>query len=101
GWYMIGADALRDWIERGKKNRKVGFYEMFNRYGGNYTTIIPFDPKEKAQFYKKLITDVVRLNVSDKSKVNEIVAKALRKNEDTGEYSGLRRIDSLILLHTN
>lgn len=99
GWYMIGADALREWIERGKKNRKVGFYEMFNRYGANYTMLTPTDGKEKLMFYKKLVTDVVKANLKDKSKLNKIVAKALVKNEDTGEYSGLRRIESLLLLN--
>jgi len=99
GWYMIGADALRAWIERGKRNRKVGFYEMFNRYGANYTAITPTDNRERFDFYKKLITDVVKANLKDKSKLNTIVNKALVKNGDTGEYSGLRRIDSLILLN--
>lgn len=99
GWYMIGADALRSWIERGKKNRKVGFYEMFNRYGASYNTITPDDNKEKHAFYKKLITDVVKANLTDKSKLNIIVGKALIKNDDTNDYSGLRRIESLILLN--
>ena len=99
GWYMIGADALREWIERGKRNRKVGFYEMFNRYGANYTVLTPGDNKEKLQFYKKLVTDVVKGNLKDKGNLNTIVAKALVKNEDTGEYSGLRRIESLLLLN--
>jgi hypothetical protein len=99
GWYMIGADALREWIERGKRNRKVGFYEMFNRYGANYTVITPTDNREKLQFYKKLVTDVVKANLKDKNQLNSIVAKALVKNEDTGEYSGLRRIESVLILN--
>ncbi len=99
GWYMIGADALRDWIERGKKNRKVGFYEMFNRYGASYNTITPDDNKEKHAFYKKLITDVVKANLTNKSNLNTIVNKALVQSQSSGEYSGLRRIESLILLN--
>lgn len=98
-WYMIGADALREWIERGKRNRKVGFYEMFNRYGANYTVLTPTDAKEKHQFYKKLVTDVVKGNIKNKANINAIVTKALVKNNDTGEYSGLRRIDSLLILN--
>jgi len=99
GWYMIGADALRDWIERGKKNRKVGFYEMFNRYGATYNTITPDDNREKHAFYKKLITDVVKANLTNKANLNTIVNKALVQNTNSGEYSGLRRIESLILLN--
>lgn len=99
GWYMIGADALREWIERGKKNRKVGFYEMFNRYGANYTTLTPTDNREKLEFYRKLVTDVVKPNLKDKSKLNSIVNKCLKVNDDTGEISGLRRIDSIIILN--
>ncbi len=59
GWYMTGADALREWVERGKKNKKVGFYEMFNRYGANYTQLTPIDNRERKAFYKKLVTVMV------------------------------------------
>lgn len=99
GWYMIGADALREWIERGKRNRKVGFYEVFNRFGANYTTIVPFDNKEKLAFYRKLITDVVKANLPDKSRLNQIVAQCLVQDRDSGEISGLRRIESLLILN--
>lgn len=98
GWYMIGADALREWIERGKRNKKVGFYEMFNRYGANYTSLTPVDNQERVAFYKKLITDVVRANCTDKTKINQIVNRCLVKS-DSGELSGLRRVDSIILLN--
>lgn len=99
GWYMIGADALREWIERGKKNKKVGFYEMFNRYGANYTTLVPVDNKKKIAFYKKLITDVVKANLPDKTKINQIVNMCLVQDKESGEISGLRRISSMILLN--
>lgn len=99
GWLMVGADALREWIDRGKKNKRVGFYEIFNRFGANYTELTPKDEKLKISFYKKLATDVVRANIKDKGKVSQIVNQTLIINYETGDISGLRRIDSLILLN--
>lgn len=99
GWLMVGADALREWIDRGKKNKRVGFYEIFNRFGANYTELTPKDEKQKISFYKKLATDVVRANIKDKSKVGQVVNQTLIINHETGDISGLRRIDSLILLN--
>lgn len=99
GWYMIGADALREWIERGKKYKKVGFYEIFNRFGANYSTIVPYDNKEKLAFYKKLITDVVKANIPDRAELNKVVTRCLVQDHYTGEISGLRRIESILILN--
>ena len=52
GWYMLGADGLRDKISKGIKNKKVGYREIFARYGDKYTTLVPIDRNEKIQFYK-------------------------------------------------
>lgn len=40
-WFMIGADGLKEKIKRAITNKKVGYSEMFRRYGGQYRTVTP------------------------------------------------------------
>jgi hypothetical protein len=98
GWYMMGADGLRAKIERGIQNKKVGYKELFSRYSERFTTIVPIDRNEKISFYKKLITDVLTVNMSNKTKLNDIVKRCL-VNDDDGNIGGLRRAESLLILN--
>lgn len=98
GWYMMGADGLRAKIERGIQNKKVGFAELFSRYSERFTAIAPHGRKEKIEFYRKLITDVLTVNMTDKSRLNEIVKRCLT-NDENGSIGGLRRAESLLILN--
>lgn len=98
GWYMLGADGLREKIDRGINSKKVGYREMFSRYSERYTTMVPPDRQERLSFYKKLITDVLTVNMSDLSKLNEIVRKCLITDAN-GNIGGLRRAESLLILN--
>lgn len=99
GWYMMGADGLRTKIERGIRGKKVGYKEMFSRFSGKYTVVTPIDRKEKYLFYKKLITDVLTVNMKDKKQLNEIVQRCIITDE-TGYIGGLRRAESLLILYS-
>jgi hypothetical protein len=98
GWYLMGADGLRAKIEKGIANKKVGFRELFSRYSDKFMKIVPADKQEKIAFYRKLITDVLSVNMSDKTKLPELVKKCLA-HDATGEIGGLRRAETLLLLH--
>jgi len=98
GWYMMGADGLRDKISRGIRNKKVGYRELFSRYSEKYTTPVPIGKDDKLQWYRKLITDVLNANIINKSKLNDIVRKCLVTDEH-GNISGLRRAESLLIIH--
>lgn len=99
GWYMMGADGLRAYIARGIKNHKVGFREIFSRYGNKYGRITPFSAEEKTTFYKELITQVVAANTTRKELVKDIVNKCLTRDAD-GYIGGLRRAETLLILST-
>lgn len=99
GWYLMGADGLRAKIARGITYRKVGYRELFSRYSEKYTTIVPEGRQERLAFYKKLITDVLTVNTKNKTSINEIVRKCLT-TDTNGDISGLRRAESLLLLHS-
>lgn len=98
GWYMIGADGLREKMTRGIKSKKVGYREMFSRYSEKYTAPVPVGKDDKFQWYKKLISEVLAANMTNKSKLNEIVKKCLVSDEN-GHISGLRRAESLLILN--
>ena len=98
GWYMMGADGLRNKIERGISNKKVGYAELFSRYSEKFTTIVPADRQEKLAFYRKLITDVLSVNMTDKSRLNEIVKRCLT-TDNNDHIGGLRRAESLLILN--
>jgi hypothetical protein len=100
GWYLIGADGLREKISRGINSKKVGFRELFSRYSEKYTSPVPHGVAEREAFYAQLITDVLSVNMKDKSKLNQIVKRCLTKDEN-GNIGGLRRAESLLIIAGN
>ncbi|MEG0949708.1 MAG: ATP-binding protein, partial [Bacteroidales bacterium] len=40
-WYMMGADGLKEKINRAIEGKKVGYTEMFSRYGERYSKVTP------------------------------------------------------------
>jgi hypothetical protein len=99
GWYLIGADGLRQKIERGIFNKKVGYRELLSRFSNNFSSAVPNGRDNKVQFYKKLISDVLSVNAEDKSKVGEIVKSCLKVDEHYN-IGGLRRAESLLILNS-
>jgi hypothetical protein len=99
GWYLMGADGLREKMERGKRSRTVGFAEMFSRLSERYSAAVPFDRAEKLAFYRKLITDVLSANMVDRTSLDAIVRRCLTTDE-TGHIGGLRRAESLLILNS-
>lgn len=97
GWYMMGANALRNKIQSGVEKDRDYFAELFSRFSDKFDSIVPETKSEKQEFYKKLLRDVIAANVSDQSKVNELVNRSLV--EKNGMITGLRRAESLIILH--
>lgn len=62
GWYMMGADALRVKIERNRNRRKVGYDEIFSRYGSRFQKFTPDGGTEKTQFVKEHVALIGRAN---------------------------------------
>lgn len=97
GWYMIGAVGLKTKIANGIRNEKPGFEELFSRYSDRYTSAVPIGKEDRILFYKKLISDVLRVNMMDQTKLEEIVKRCLVDN-GKGQISGLRRAEGLLIL---
>lgn len=82
-WYMMGADGLKEKINRSIECKKVGYTEMLSRYGDRYSKVTPDDGKERAQFLNAQARIVAKLNAPRGADVATIVRKT---------SGGLRRV---------
>jgi hypothetical protein len=100
GWYQIGDDSLRSKIEHGIDSKKVGYKALFSRYSKKYTIVAPNERNEKCSFYKKLIYDVLSVNMLEKDKkdINMLVNKCLSTDMQNG-FGDLRRAESLLRVY--
>lgn len=83
GWYMMGADGLRAKINRSMDAHKVGYAEMFSRYGGKYSRVTPEDSHDRDQFLNEQARMVATANAPEGTDIGLIVRKC---------NGGLRRV---------
>lgn len=62
GWYMMGADGLRAKVERNINNLKVGYAEIFRRFGERFQNITPQGKEELAEFKRRQLSLVAKAN---------------------------------------
>jgi len=61
-YYMMGADGLRVKIERGKDRKKVGYSEIFSRFGDGFKRVTPLGREDLQNFKKQQMTLVAKAN---------------------------------------
>ena len=83
GWYMMGADGLKEKINRSIDCKKVGYTEMLSRYGGKYSRVTPDDGRERELFLQKQAAAVAKVNAPEGTDIAGIVRKT---------QGGLRRV---------
>ena len=74
-WYMMGADGLKEKINRSIECKKVGYTEMLSRYGDRYSKVTPDDGKEREKFLREQAHIVAKLNAPEGTDVKAIVLK--------------------------
>jgi hypothetical protein len=85
GFYMMGADGLRAKIERNIKGKKVGYTEIFDRFGDRFQSITPAgDVHALVNFNKSQASAIIAANSIGID--NAEAEKLLAANE------GLRRL---------
>lgn len=85
-WYMMGADGLQVKINKNKEKKKVGYTEIFSRYGGRFQKVTPEG--------KDALLDFKRQQVALISKANK---SSISANAMYGKTQGsLRRIKTEI-----
>lgn len=100
GWYMMGADGLRDKIDRGYRNKRLGFAEIFSRFSDRYTRVTPLGKEERMRFYHRLVQQVLTANIKPEheDEMPQILKKCL-VNDNLQRIGGLRRAESILILH--
>ena len=84
GWYMMGAVGLKQKIDRAKQNEKVGYAELFDRYGCKYQSITSEE---------EWANDLKRFNATQIAIVaNENAPKANIQQLIAGADGSLRRV---------
>ena len=82
-WYMMGADGLKEKINRAIEGKKVGYTEMLSRYGDTYSRVTPDDQRERDKFLRAQAAIVAKVNAPEGADIARIV-------HATG--GGLRRV---------
>lgn len=82
-WYMMGADGLKEKINRSIECRKVGYTEMLSRYGDRYSKVSPDDSKDRARFLMGQARAVAKLNAPEGVDSSDIARRS---------GGGLRRV---------
>ncbi len=82
-WYMMGADGLKEKINRSIECKKVGYTEMLSRYGDRYSKVTPDDGKERQRFLIEQARIVASVNAPEGTDAGEIARKS---------GGGLRRV---------
>lgn len=62
GWYMMGANGLRAKMERLMSNNKVGYEEMFRRFGENFKSVVPAGKEERSEFLNRQVAAIAKAN---------------------------------------
>jgi DNA transposition AAA+ family ATPase len=62
GWYMMGADGLRAKIESNLNRHKVGYSELFRRYGERFQKISPDGKEARDDFNRQQVAQVAKAN---------------------------------------
>lgn len=62
GMYMMGAPDLKKRIDASIRLRRNGFEEVYSRFGGRFTKLVPTDPAARAEFLRKEKMAVCKAN---------------------------------------
>ncbi len=76
GWYMMGADGLKAKMIRFIDFKKVGYAEIFSRYGNRYQKASPDSEKEFREFKTVLAAMIIKANAGSDVDVQRLIASS-------------------------
>ena len=76
GWYMMGADGLREKIRRSIEYKKVGYVELFSRYGNRYQKASPESGKEMQEFKTVHAALIIKANTVNGVDVQSLIVRS-------------------------
>jgi hypothetical protein len=88
GYYMMGADGLQEKIRRSIDCKKVGYTEVFSRFGKRYGHVIPAGKEEGRNFMNITAAMIIKANTPE----GVDVPKLLKSTIGDDGMPSLRRI---------
>ncbi len=80
GWYMMGADGLEAKMNLNREHKKVGYADIFDRYGAKYQRVSPQALHDLNDFKKELIAQIGKANgIADVQKLYAKTDGSLRR----------------------
>lgn len=73
GWCMMGADGLKEKIRRAIDNKKVGFTEIFSRYGKRYQRVTPEGREELDNFTTMQAALIIKANAPKDVNIQKMI----------------------------
>lgn len=94
GYYMMGADGLQHKMRRSIDNHKVGYTELFSRFGKRYGKVVPVGEESKRVLESTALM-IIKANAPQGSDYNKI----LRNTMGEDGRPSLRRIYNELAKH--
>lgn len=88
GYYMMGADGLKEKIHRAIDSKKVGYTEIFSRFGKRYGKVVPVGREDSEKMLQASAAMIIKANAKQETDVNRMLRSTL--GEDN--IPSLRRI---------
>lgn len=85
GWYMMGADGLKEKIRRSIDHKKVGYAELFSRYGSRYQKASPSGGEDLRQFKTVHAAMIIKANATEAVDIQKLIVQtdySLRRIQD-------------------
>lgn len=76
-WFMIGADGLKEKMRRSIDCKKVGYTEMFSRFGSKYQRVTPEASDDRERFNAAQAAAIIQANAPEGANVdiNKMIAR--------------------------
>ncbi len=85
GWYMMGADGLKEKIRRSIDHKKVGYTELFSRYGSRYQKATPDSGEDLRKFRQVHAAMIIKANAPAEIDIQKLMRQtdySLRRIQD-------------------
>jgi len=91
GWYMMGADGLKAKINRAMGNKKVGYAEIFRRYGSRFQSVVPDSNGERKEFLDQQAAIIIKANFPH-ANLHEIITRCNSRTDKMAYGASLTRV---------
>lgn len=88
GYYMMGADGLKEKMHRAINSKKVGYTEIFSRFGKRYGKVVPVAREDSEKMLQTSAAMIIKANAKQETDVHRMLRSTL--GEDN--IPSLRRI---------